>query len=217
MLKRPVTPDDLVALERERADADRRYNEALTALDRALPGGPALPAPPAAPDDAQLPRLNEMWQVVADAVPPARGPAVEARPARLVARGAGVRAAAGVQLGARRSPEPEHGRAEVAAAEWTAAALRAVGDYAGALAVFHSHLIVVPAAGDALRRHEGPPRGRRPDGRLRAAPERDDRRHGEAVGVDGRARAALRPRGSPRSTAPTTTSAARWRRCSRRR
>ena len=37
MLKRPVTSEDLDQLRRERDDADRRYNEALTALDRALP------------------------------------------------------------------------------------------------------------------------------------------------------------------------------------
>ncbi len=37
MLKRPVTSDDLARLRDERDEADRRYNEALTALDRALP------------------------------------------------------------------------------------------------------------------------------------------------------------------------------------
>ncbi len=37
MLKRPVTADDLARLREERDQADRRYNEALTALDRALP------------------------------------------------------------------------------------------------------------------------------------------------------------------------------------
>ena len=53
----PSVPDsyltDLVSrLERERLDADRRYNEALTALDRALPARLELPAPPppAAPE-----------------------------------------------------------------------------------------------------------------------------------------------------------------------
>ena len=37
MLTRPVTADDLARLRAERDEADRRYNEALTALDRALP------------------------------------------------------------------------------------------------------------------------------------------------------------------------------------
>jgi SAM-dependent methyltransferase len=45
------TLTDLVTrLERERLDADRRYNDALTALDRALPPAVGLPAAPAAVD-----------------------------------------------------------------------------------------------------------------------------------------------------------------------
>jgi len=39
--------EDLLArLERERLDADRLYNEALTAVDRALQTAPRLPEPP---------------------------------------------------------------------------------------------------------------------------------------------------------------------------
>ena len=49
----PQPLDDLLArLERERQAADRAYNDALTALDRALPTAPALPEPPAAFDPA---------------------------------------------------------------------------------------------------------------------------------------------------------------------
>jgi SAM-dependent methyltransferase len=48
------TLTDLVTrLERERLDADRRYNEALTALDRALPAAVDLPAAPGLADDRQ--------------------------------------------------------------------------------------------------------------------------------------------------------------------
>jgi SAM-dependent methyltransferase len=75
MLKRPVTSEDLAQLRRERDEADRRYNEALTALDRALPrpaGAP--PGTPAAFDADRLPTLNEQWRVLpADPLPPARG------------------------------------------------------------------------------------------------------------------------------------------------
>lgn len=49
------TLTDLVArLERERLEADRRYNEALTALDQALPGTVELPAAPSLVDDRPL-------------------------------------------------------------------------------------------------------------------------------------------------------------------
>ena len=50
-------------LDEERTDADRRYNEALTALDRALLGTPALPPPPAPYDESRLPSLNEVWNL----------------------------------------------------------------------------------------------------------------------------------------------------------
>ena len=50
-------------LDAERAEADRRYNDALTALDRALTGIPALPAPPAPYDESQLPPLNDAWDL----------------------------------------------------------------------------------------------------------------------------------------------------------
>lgn len=54
----------------ERAEAHRKYNEALTALDRALQSSPAWPAPPAAYDEQKLPAINDAWSVV-----PAEGPA----------------------------------------------------------------------------------------------------------------------------------------------
>ena len=49
-------------LEEEREEADRRYNQALTELDRALPRGAADPALPV--DDQQLPALNDAWNIV---------------------------------------------------------------------------------------------------------------------------------------------------------
>jgi 2-polyprenyl-3-methyl-5-hydroxy-6-metoxy-1,4-benzoquinol methylase len=57
-------------LERERDEADRRYNEALTELDRAVPpaAGPVDPAP--ALDEHQLAALNQAWNILQ---PPAGG------------------------------------------------------------------------------------------------------------------------------------------------
>ena len=54
MLKRPVTSDELARLRDERDAADRAYNEALTALDRALPRFDAAVAATAAYDDSQV-------------------------------------------------------------------------------------------------------------------------------------------------------------------
>lgn len=71
MAEKPL--QDLISrLEAERLEADRRYNDALTALDaaaRAL----ATPAPAAAPlvpyDPSQLPRVNEHWKVTREDIP----------------------------------------------------------------------------------------------------------------------------------------------------
>ena len=74
MLKRPVTSDDLDQLKRERDEADRRYNDALTALDRALPRPSGAIAGTAAFDDERLPALNESWRILPPTtLPPARG------------------------------------------------------------------------------------------------------------------------------------------------
>jgi SAM-dependent methyltransferase len=63
----PGSPQQLERIRRERLDADRRYNDALTALDRAvqalervrdLPGTP----PPA--DDTRMAGLGETWRIL---------------------------------------------------------------------------------------------------------------------------------------------------------
>jgi len=56
--------DTLLRLERERDDADRRYNEALTALDRARPAIEPTAAPPRGFDEHQLPALNQAWNII---------------------------------------------------------------------------------------------------------------------------------------------------------
>jgi SAM-dependent methyltransferase len=59
------TIEDLLArLERERLEADRLYNRALTAVDRALQSVPDLPQPPAPYDAARLPELNANWDIL---------------------------------------------------------------------------------------------------------------------------------------------------------
>lgn len=53
------SPGLVSRLAAERAEAYRRYNEALTALDRAIQALPELPAPPPPYDEQQLPVINE--------------------------------------------------------------------------------------------------------------------------------------------------------------
>lgn len=56
--------DTLRRLAREREEADRRYNDALTAVDRALPAPGALPRPSPGFDDHQHTALNEAWNTI---------------------------------------------------------------------------------------------------------------------------------------------------------
>jgi 2-polyprenyl-3-methyl-5-hydroxy-6-metoxy-1,4-benzoquinol methylase len=62
--------EDLVArLERERLTADRRYNDSLTALDRAIQALPRLPDPPDAFDAAALAAANRAWDILPGGAP----------------------------------------------------------------------------------------------------------------------------------------------------
>jgi O-antigen chain-terminating methyltransferase len=140
MLKRPVTLEDLELLERERAEADRRYNEALTALDRAQPRAPGFPALPP-PEREQLARLNEAWKVGLGDPPPGRG--LRTRLARVVWS---LVAPAFERQQAFNSILVQHlnrtAEREETVVERTAEALSAIRGYGDALATFHSHLIL---------------------------------------------------------------------------
>ena len=59
--------DTLRRLAREREEADRRYNQALTELDRALPGAFRLPPPNRSFDDHQQAALNQAWNTLPEA------------------------------------------------------------------------------------------------------------------------------------------------------
>ena len=65
-------------LKQERDEADRRYNDALTALDQAIPGAPAFPRPAAPLDEHQIPALNESWNIL-PAPPPHQGLGLQRR------------------------------------------------------------------------------------------------------------------------------------------
>jgi O-antigen chain-terminating methyltransferase len=55
----------LKRLDQERDEADQRYNEALTAVDRALPAFRDWPPPPPSADDSQLGSINDTWDIAA--------------------------------------------------------------------------------------------------------------------------------------------------------
>jgi SAM-dependent methyltransferase len=59
--------DTLRRLAKEREEADRRYNDALTAVDRAHPDGARVPRPIRGFDEHQLKALNEAWNIIPEA------------------------------------------------------------------------------------------------------------------------------------------------------
>lgn len=63
----------LERLERERREADERYNEALTALDRSIGAAVDLPHPPPAYDVSRMDELNRDWDVLPDGAPATDG------------------------------------------------------------------------------------------------------------------------------------------------
>lgn len=67
---RETLEETLRRLKAERDEADRRYNDALTALDRPLAADLAYPEPPPAYDESQITPLNEAWNILPS--PPAR-------------------------------------------------------------------------------------------------------------------------------------------------
>ncbi len=67
----PGSLEDLFArLERERLEADRLYNEALTAVDRAVQDLPSFPDPPRPYDDDRVTLINLAWRILPDGPPP---------------------------------------------------------------------------------------------------------------------------------------------------
>jgi O-antigen chain-terminating methyltransferase len=63
--------ETLRRLAREREEADRLYNQALTALDTALLRLPEAPEPPRGYDEGQITPLNETWNTLVE--PPGAG------------------------------------------------------------------------------------------------------------------------------------------------
>lgn len=64
MLNRTGSADELARLKHEREDADRLYNDALTALYGAVQRLRELPHPPPPYDEFQITPLNERWELL---------------------------------------------------------------------------------------------------------------------------------------------------------
>ena len=140
MFRRSVSADDLARLKREREEADRAYNEALTRLDRSLPAPPAPPSLPAG-GDGRLAALRAGRRLAPDwADAPVSG-----WRARL--RAAAWRAAAPIVRRQERfnSLLIEHLERRGAAAadrrQAADAALRALGGHLEEIRTFHSRLV----------------------------------------------------------------------------
>ncbi len=64
-----LNPRLVTRLAAERVEAHRRYNEALSAVDRAIQSMPAWPSPPAPYDERMLPAINDAWKIIPDGGP----------------------------------------------------------------------------------------------------------------------------------------------------
>jgi SAM-dependent methyltransferase len=138
-----LAPDDAVdVLAKARADADTRYNEALSAVDAALLAVREAPHPPPPPDEAQVTPLNERWQILAGP-PPVAGNWLQRKIAGLAWR---VVAPALERQQAFNGALVDHVNRSVpvhrATRESIDAALRFTSDALGELRAFHSALIV---------------------------------------------------------------------------
>ncbi len=138
-----LAPDDAVdVLAKARADADARYNQALSAVDAALLAVREAPHPPPPPDETQVTPLNERWQILAGP-PPVDGNWLQRKIAGLAWR---VVAPALERQQAFNGALVDHVNRSVpvdrATRESIDAALRFTSDALGELRAFHSALIV---------------------------------------------------------------------------
>lgn len=64
MFDRTLSPGEIERIRREREQADARYNDALTLLDRAVARPPRVPEAPPLPDEEKVPAINESWRIL---------------------------------------------------------------------------------------------------------------------------------------------------------
>ncbi|HET7618428.1 MAG TPA: class I SAM-dependent methyltransferase [Vicinamibacterales bacterium] len=131
--------DTLRRLKAERDEADRLYNEALTALDRALPQPPDLPSVTPSYDDHQLASLNGSWKI-APAPPVASG--LKGKLVGLIWRVVGPFFERQCAFNSALVDHLNRAHAAQHASYWDVQArVEALRDHVHALFTFHSHLI----------------------------------------------------------------------------
>lgn len=142
MFKRTVTDEDMVRLRAEREAADRTYNDALTAVDLALPRDLAPPSAVPRPGEDTLTALQERVRIV-PAELPADGRGVRGRLAGFVWRLIGPMLQRQQEFNAATA---EHARRQVvtaqAASQAVESSLWALHENLGALVAFQSQLIL---------------------------------------------------------------------------
>jgi SAM-dependent methyltransferase len=126
----------LARLAKERVEADRRYNDALTALDALK--APATAAPAAAPpyDDAKLADINAAWNILPSGAPPIDG-SLKGRLRAMIWRIAGPPLEAQKHFNA---AIVDHLNRNVASHRETAAAIAAASDALREQAAWSAHL-----------------------------------------------------------------------------
>ena len=148
-------------LAKARAEADARYNQALSAVDAALLAVREAPHPPPAPDETQITPLNERWRILPEA-PPIDGNWLQRKLAGLAWR---VVAPIFERQQAFNAALVDHVNRSVpvdrATRESIDAALRFTSDALGELARLPLGADRLLPAAHRLRRHQGP-RVRRP-------------------------------------------------------
>lgn len=131
----------LERLERERLDADRLYNEALSALDRAIGTPSGLPHPPPPYDVARVAELNRSWDLLPSG-PPVMDGSIKGRFRRFIWRLVGPSLEAQRQFNA---AVVDHLNRNVAVHDErqkaAASTIALCGDQIAAQARFQSHLM----------------------------------------------------------------------------
>ena len=180
--------ETLRRLKEERDEADRRYNDALTALDKSFKPPGALPAAPPPYDEHQITPLNEAWNILPS--PPA-ATGVAARLTGFIWRTVAPYLQRQLTFNSRLVDHLNRNAIAHRDAHRTLHdTLALLNAQAAAQTEFHTRLLLLLQQITPLRRHQGSGQRRwRP--RPQCLVERHGRSTGQAHGIDGRPRITL--------------------------
>ncbi len=176
-------------LKEERDEADARYNDALTAVDKALSPSAAIPPPPPPLDDHQIAALNEAWNTLPA---PPRASGLRQRATGFIWGVIGPYLQRQLTFNSLLVDHINRNAAAAREAHRTAAQTAdALRDQLAALAQFQSRLIQFFQQITAYVGHEGSRHGRQ-SARAQRVAQWSRRQRREAMGVDVGKRAARR-------------------------